>query len=76
MQKINVHEAKTRLSAVLSEIEKTGETFIICRNGKPAAELIPYRRHNRLKYHPALRKIKINFDPIEDLTDSEWGDIE
>jgi antitoxin (DNA-binding transcriptional repressor) of toxin-antitoxin stability system len=76
MQKLNVHEAKTKLSAVLSEIEKKGETFIICRNGKPMAELIPYRRPNRLKYHPLLRKIKINFDPTEDLTDAEWGEIE
>ncbi|RPI76754.1 MAG: type II toxin-antitoxin system Phd/YefM family antitoxin [Desulfobacteraceae bacterium] len=76
MQKLNVHEAKTKLSAVLSEIEKKGETFIICRNGKPTAELIPYRRHSRLKYHPLLRKIKINFDPTEDMTDSEWGEIE
>ena len=40
MQKLNIHEAKTKLSAVLSQVEK-GESFIICRNGKPIANLIP-----------------------------------
>lgn len=76
MGKLNIHEAKTQLSAVLQQMEKTGETFIICRNGKPLAELIPYRRPSRLKYHPVLSKIKINYNPTEELTDDEWGEIE
>ena len=37
MRKLNVHEAKTNLSAVLMDVEQKGETFIICRNGKPVA---------------------------------------
>ena len=76
MQKLNVHEAKTRLSAVLADVETKGETFIICRNGRPVAELIPLRRQSRLQYHPILSKIKIDYDPIEDLSDDEWGEIE
>jgi prevent-host-death family protein len=76
MEKLNVHEAKTQLSAVLQQMEKTGKSFVICRNGKPLAELIPYREPNRLKYHPALSKIKIKYDPTEDLSDDEWGEIE
>ena len=32
MKKLNIHEAKTRLSAVLSEVETKGEIFLICRN--------------------------------------------
>jgi len=76
MQKLNVHEAKTRLSAVLSNVEEKGETYVICRNGNPVAELIPLRRHSRLEYHPVLSKIKIDYDPIEDLSVEEWGEIE
>jgi prevent-host-death family protein len=76
MQKLNIHEAKTRLSAVLAEVERSGETFVICRNGHPVAELIPCRRNSRLEYHPALSKIKIGFDPVEDVSEEEWGEIE
>ncbi|MBW1962295.1 MAG: type II toxin-antitoxin system prevent-host-death family antitoxin [Deltaproteobacteria bacterium] len=76
MQKINIHEAKTRLSAVLSDVEKKGETFLICRNGRPVAELIPHRRPSRLEYHPVLSKIKINYDPVEELSDDEWAEVE
>lgn len=76
MQKVNIHEAKTQLSAILSEVEKKGETYLICRNGKPVAELSPRRRESRLTVHPVLSRIKINCDPVEALSDDEWGDIE
>lgn len=76
MQKLNIHEAKTKLSAVLSEVEKKGETFLICRNGRPVAELIPHKRRSRLAYHPVMRDIKIDYNPVEDLTEDEWGEIE
>jgi antitoxin (DNA-binding transcriptional repressor) of toxin-antitoxin stability system len=35
--------ALTKLSARLAEIEKTGENVLICRHGKPVAELVPHR---------------------------------
>jgi antitoxin (DNA-binding transcriptional repressor) of toxin-antitoxin stability system len=76
MQKLNIHEAKTRLSALLSDVEKKGETFLICRNGQPVAELIPHKRRSRLTYHPVMRNINIGYDPVEDLSDDEWGEIE
>ena len=78
MQQINIHDTKTRLSAVLMQIEKTGKSVLICRNGKPVAELGPIKKRfgNRLEKHPEMSKIKINYDPTEVLTDEEWGDIE
>ena len=76
MQKLNVHEAKTKLSAVLMEVEQKGESFLICRNGKPVAELKPYKKTSRLTYHPILSKISVNYDPTEELTVDEWGEIE
>jgi len=77
-RKLNIHEAKTRLSAVLMQIEKTGESVVICRNGKPVAELGPVKQRcgNRLKKHPEMSKIKINYDPTEVLAGDEWGMIE
>lgn len=77
-QKLNIHEAKTKLSTVLAEIEKTGETVLICRNGKPIAELSPVKKSVglRLSKHPIMSKIKINYDPTEDMSEEEWGYIE
>lgn len=78
LEKLNIHEAKTKLSAVLMQIEKTGESVLICRNGKPVAKLVPYQqpRGSRLAYHPEMRNIVINYDPTEDLSDDEWGEVE
>ena len=39
---VNVHEAKTRLSALMAAVE-AGERVVIARDGKPAVELVPYR---------------------------------
>jgi antitoxin (DNA-binding transcriptional repressor) of toxin-antitoxin stability system len=69
---LNVHEAKTRLSAVLSDIEEKGESFLICRNGHPVADLVPHVKKSRLKPHPALRRMRIHYDATEPLTADEW----
>src|SRR5437763_13396892 len=36
---VNTHEAKSKLSALLAAIEEKGEVVVICRNGKPVAEM-------------------------------------
>ena len=77
-QLINIHEAKTKLSSVLMKIEKTGNSFIICRNGKPIAKLSPFvdSRGDRLGKHPVMSNIQVKYDPIEDMSEEEWGLIE
>jgi prevent-host-death family protein len=72
MKIVNIHEAKTKLSALLAEVEKTGEKIRICRHGKPVADLVPHRKRSRLEPHPAMRQIRINYDPIEPLDADEW----
>lgn len=72
MKIINIHEAKTQLSALLTEIEKTGEKIIICRHGKPVADLIPHRKRSRLQPHPVMRNVCIAYDPTEPLGKGEW----
>jgi prevent-host-death family protein len=42
----NVHEAKSNLSRLLKKTA-AGERVIIMRDGKPVAELIPYREKSR-----------------------------
>lgn len=72
MKTLNVHEAKTRLSAVLAEISEKGEKFLICRNGRPVADLIPHVQKSRLTRHPVLSKIRIKYDVTEPLSAEEW----
>jgi prevent-host-death family protein len=72
MKIVNIHEAKTKLSALLAEIEATGEKVLICRHGKPVADLMPHRQRRRLEPHPVMSKIRIDYDPTEPLADSEW----
>jgi len=40
---VNIHEAKTHLSRILSEVEK-GEEYIVARAGKAIARLSPIRK--------------------------------
>ena len=72
MKTINVHEAKTNFSSLLSRVEENNESIVICRNGEPVADLVPHQQQNRTKPHPALSKIKIGYDPVEPLSTDEW----
>jgi len=72
MKSVNVHEAKTHFSSLLARLEKDSQSIVICRNGVPVADLVPHRRTIRTKPDPALRKIKIGYDPIEPLSAEEW----
>lgn len=45
---VNVHEAKTHLSAILARVER-GESIVIARAGKPVARLEPYFPTSRIK---------------------------
>ncbi|PYU93532.1 MAG: type II toxin-antitoxin system prevent-host-death family antitoxin [Acidobacteria bacterium] len=72
MKILNVHEAKTRLSSVLAEIAEKGEKFLICRNGKPVADLVPHVKKSRLTPHPVLKRIRIKYDATEPLAADEW----
>ena len=73
MKMINVHDAKTRLSALLASVED-GESFLICRYGKPVGELRPASRKESpdpLQTHPELAG-RILYDPTEVADANEW----
>ncbi len=46
MIRINIHEAKAKLSEYLARVE-AGETVVICRRNVPVAELRPLRGSQR-----------------------------
>jgi prevent-host-death family protein len=41
MRRVNVHEAKTNLSALITAVE-AGEEVVIARSGRPVARLVPF----------------------------------
>ena len=75
MKTVNTHEAKTHLSRILEEVEK-GEVYIISRNGVPVAELRKRSNRPRSQTDPVLSQLQINYNPLEDLDEDEWGTIE
>lgn len=74
MISVTTHEAKTRLSQLIAK-SLAGERVVIRRGREPKVELKPLTgavRSGRLKPHPLLRQVRINYDPTEALTDHEW----
>jgi len=74
MLKVNTHEAKTRLSALLAAVESEGEVVVICRNGKPIAELRRAREEHRdpLRTDPQLGGVVFHEDPTAPLDPEDW----
>lgn len=74
MKTVNTHEAKTQLSALLALVEEKGETVLICRHGRPVAELRTARTEstpNPLTLHKELSG-KILYNPMEPASEEEW----
>jgi antitoxin (DNA-binding transcriptional repressor) of toxin-antitoxin stability system len=74
MIKVNTHEAKTRLSALLAAVEERGEVVLICRSGKPVATLSRPAggvAPDPLVSHPELRG-RILYDPTEPAGEGDW----
>lgn len=76
MKTLSIQEAETQFTFFLTEIEQKGETFVIFRNGKPVAELAPYRRKSRLTPHPVISRIILLYDSTEPFTQDEWPVVE
>lgn len=59
MERINLADAKARLSEIVDRVE-AGESIEIVRRGKPAAQLVPPRKERELKPIDleALRKLR------------------
>lgn len=76
MISVNTHEAKTRLSELLAKVETKHETIVICRNGTPVAELLPWEKvKNPLRQSPKLKRIKFHEDPSLPLSENDWPEL-
>lgn len=70
---VNVYEAKSRLSALLNEVE-AGASVVIARAGRPVARLIPYEPEKRAPRKPGSMSGKIWMAPDFDAIDTEIAD--
>ncbi|MBE7422682.1 MAG: type II toxin-antitoxin system Phd/YefM family antitoxin [Zoogloeaceae bacterium] len=73
MTVVNIHDAKTRLSKLLEQVQ-SGEDVVIAKAGTPIARLIPYAQAKRRIAPPGGMAGEIwiadDFDaPIDDLFD-------
>jgi antitoxin (DNA-binding transcriptional repressor) of toxin-antitoxin stability system len=76
---VNIHQAKSSLSALLVEVEEKGEVILICRNGKPVAELRGVRRaggSRNLEPHPLYSKFETPADIMEPGGEGLWEAFE
>jgi len=68
--KVNVHDAKTRLSELLSRVEG-GEEITIAKAGRPVARLVPIREKTTERIAGTAKgKVKIGKDFDEPLPES------
>lgn len=69
-EKVNIYDAKTRLSQLVDRAE-AGEEIIIARGGRPAARLVPFRVQNSKRKRGRLRgRIRIGNDFDDPLPDN------
>ncbi|MFT3742107.1 MAG: type II toxin-antitoxin system Phd/YefM family antitoxin [Gammaproteobacteria bacterium] len=71
---VNTHQAKTRLSSLLVQIEEHHETVRVCRNGKPIADIVPIQKTviDPLRQHAILQGVEILYNPTDPLSEDEW----
>lgn len=74
---INIHEAKTRLSHYLDEVEK-GERIILCKRNKPIAEIRHISNPLKSKRPFGLAKTGFSVPPafFDELPDEVIGQFE
>lgn len=73
-QIVNIHEAKTNLSRLLSQVE-AGHTVIIARDGKPIAKLVLVSPGGKRKFGALRGKVTVGkefFAPSPDDELAEW----
>jgi len=74
--KVNMHEAKSRLSELVAVALK-GEEVIVCSHGQPRVRLVPVEtpmiRRDLVPADPTLRvTLAPDYDPAEPLSEDEW----
>lgn len=73
-EQVNVYEAKSRFSALLSKVE-AGEEVIIARHGRPVARLVAVRSRETGRIPGGWKgrvRIADNFDALDEQSLQDW----
>ncbi len=65
METLTVHEVQTHLFSILEAIEKQGKKFLISRDGKPVADLVPHESKKQEDVVASLVQAGIATPPSE-----------
>ncbi len=68
---IKASEFKAKCLALLDEVERTGDSLVITKKGKPVAELVPHKPPKRSPLGIWKGRVTIKGDIISPL-DVEW----
>lgn len=71
---VNVHEAKTHLSRLLSQAE-AGEVVVIARNNHPVAKLVSLSPRNKRRFGALAGRLSVDdsfFDPLPEDELAAW----
>ena len=75
MTVVNMHEAKTRLSQLVVEVERGGEV-VVSRRGRPVARLVPYEPQAPRRVFGAMRgRARVDaafFEPLPEDELAAW----
>ena len=76
-RQVNIHEAKTKLSRLIAEVEG-GREVVLARDGKPVAKLVPFPATGRKRLRMGDWKDRLlvgrDFDaPLSEKELKEWG---
>ncbi|MEY4592217.1 MAG: hypothetical protein RIR18_1112 [Pseudomonadota bacterium] len=75
MQIIQASEFKAKCLALMDNVAKTGEVFVVTKNGKPVAELRAYsgpRTSSPFGFHAG---VKITGDVVSSFDDVAWDSL-
>lgn len=73
VEKVSSTEAKSRLNALLAEVERTGKTVIITNHGRDVALLVPVTPTSRQFGQLPSLSVPTDFDdPLPDAELARW----
>ena len=78
VKQVNIHAAKTQLSALVDEVAK-GTPFVIAKSGKPLAKVMPFQENKAPRFGAMKGKMVIpdDFDRMyEDEIYEMFGGLE
>ena len=68
-RRMKASEFKAKFLALMDEVERTGESVVITKNGKPVAEFSPHKRRKRNAFGTLKGRVFITGDIISPVRD-------